>query len=181
MKEINKKADKSELDKQRSIVNKKTVSMLKSVTDMSSELLTSKASFSDSKLKEIRSLVDSSAKTSAEVAELIGDVINSWIYIQVAYANLYHFDGYETNLISTSIFEKSKESMGKLRASLNLILTFDKAITPATSAKISENITGVLASIDSPGLDVSETCKKEIKELLSSSDWKEVFQVYMTA
>lgn len=140
--------------------------------------LKNRAKNAENSLSQIREFVNSDSKLPGEIANLIGQNIDEWIKIQVSYANLYHLNGYETNLISTSIFEKSKESMGRLRASLNVVLSFDSAITPQTLSKLSENVTGILTNIDSPGLSISENSKKQIEEILKSNDWLQVLQMY---
>lgn len=175
---LNKKIDKSELDKQREVVNGKTLTMLQSITEMNIDNLSQSARDTDSQLKNIRKFVDTAGKDPSEIATMIGDVVDEWIKIQVSYANLFHFQGFETNLISTSIFEKSKESMGRLRAMLNIILAFDNSITPQTVSKLSENITGIMANMHSPGLSISEASKKEVENILKSDDWNQVIQIY---
>lgn len=177
---LSKKIEKPDLDKQRNLVNEKLSVMLASVDEMDNEKLKARSLDADSQLKNIRKLTDDAAKSPSEIAKMIGDVIDVWINIQVSYANIFHFNGFETNLISTSIFEKSKESMGRLRASLNVVLAFDTAITPQAVSKLSENITGILTNIDSPGLSISDISKKEVEEILKSNEWTQVLQIYST-
>lgn len=113
-----------------------------------------------------------------EFTPVISKIIDSWIDLQKRNAQLYHLNGLEANLISISIFEKSIESMGRMRAMLNGILSQDKAISGIQVSQLATNRTGVLVNMDSPGLNISNESRNQVTSVLASPEWTLVLEIY---
>ncbi len=130
-------------------------------------------------LKEVRSIVDSNGELK-KVVELYALHISSITSLQIKIYEDRHFEGIETRFKSLAIFEKSKESMGQLRATINGILIKDTALNPDLLEKIGALKSGIVQNLESPGLVLSENGKLKTKEILDSKEWEGVLTVYKT-
>ncbi len=95
-------------------------------------------------------------------------------------ADLYNINGLEASLTSVAIFEKAKENMGRLRATMNVILAANDKITVASVLNITTNRVSIQANLDSPGLLISDKNKEQMAAILQSEDWKNVLSAYDT-
>jgi len=91
-----------------------------------------------------------------------------------------NFEGMETKFSSLSIFEKAKENMGQLRARMNIIFSQDKALTTKELDSLSSLLSGVTTNLESPGLQLSKEGQERIDTILSSNEWAEILKKYGT-
>lgn len=130
-------------------------------------------------IKEIRSTVDSNTEIK-NVTELFMKSISQITSLQIKIYEGRHFEGIEARFKSLAIFEKSKENMGQLRATINEVLAKDAAINPSILEQIGALKSGILQNLESPGLILSEKGKLRSKEILESKEWNGVLNVYKT-
>jgi methyl-accepting chemotaxis protein len=168
---LSKKATEQELEEQRKIVDERLRSFTEIVRDFHTEDTAKEEERNKNRLKDVRGLVDSHC-AATEAAKAISDLADAWIEVQVRYATRFHLDGREASLVSVAIFEKSKESMGRLRALLNSILGANQPISAAVVSLLSTHRAGILSNLDSPGLTIAPESRRAIEALLASDDWK---------
>lgn len=176
---INKKLTEDELQEQR----KKVDSIFEGVAKKE-KLYSEEAIQMLKKIKmdliQLRDQVDKNTVDAPTFVQIIAPIIEAGIKIQSHEAKLYHLDGLESRLLSISIFEKSKESMGKLRAVMTGVLSADAAIDSQALANLEKNRGGVVINLDSPALIISEKTNQGIQNILNSEDWKDVLNNYNT-
>jgi methyl-accepting chemotaxis protein len=167
-----------ELKSKRESTDQKMLDMSARKSQLPSPLLQSLMAQASEKHQMIRNVVDQKKVSAGEVAKLFGDTLEIWIKIQVGCAHAYHLDGLEATLLSISIFEKSKESMGRMRALLNAILAANQPIAPETVSLLATHKAGIITNLESPGLSISSISQQEIEKILVSEDWKRVEGIY---
>ncbi len=170
----NKAASKEELDSQRGLVDKQFSILKDKLADESEDV----AKLSDN-LSKTRKLVDENAEASAFTPGF-KETISFAIALQVHLFESVNFNGLEKKFSSLAIFEKAKENMGQLRAKLNAIFASSQPITPKDLDLISSLKSGVIANLESPGLQLSPDGKAEVDKILSSDSWKDIIKKYET-
>lgn len=176
---LNEKVTRQELEAQRFSVGESLKVVLALDTVANSEEMKRMEGQAEGLLRAVRDKVDS-GEAASTVAKEIGDVVDAWIKVQVAYANKFHLDGLESNLTSASIFEKSKESMGRLRALLSSVLAANQPIEPQVVSLLSSHKVGILASFDSPGMSISDSGRQAVRDILASNEWTQVTSAFET-
>lgn len=88
------------------------------------------------------------------------------------------YEGLESRILTLSIFEIAKENMGQLRATLNSYFSKDKAISLDFVFKTESLLSGILSSLNSPGLVISDKAKNKVLSILQSPGWNEIRSNY---
>lgn len=130
-------------------------------------------------LLELRSYVDGRGEAS-ESNKKFGELIRALIQTQVIAARKHHLQGLEAMLVSQSIFEMAKESMGRLRASASAILAADKPIGIDLLNQVNSYHNGVVLNMQSPGLNISDETRGAVDRMLESPEWNEINAIVIT-
>lgn len=108
------------------------------------------------------------------VVKLFSQTIKSLINIQLKLFEKAAYKGFESRFTSLTIFEESKENMGKLRASLNSVFAGNLKKEMADRDLYSTYLTGITVNLESPGLNISDESKTKVYEILNSAEWNKV-------
>lgn len=170
---LNKKLSKDELILQRNKVNDLASSYYKNLENVN---------FADKndEINKMKSMLDgirSAEETNAEVPKILGlfaEITGTLIKSQVKFFENANYQGYESRFTSLTIFEESKENMGKLRASLNGVFAGDLKKEIKDRDLYSTYLSGITINLESPGLNISNDGKKKVYEVLNSAEWKEI-------
>lgn len=170
---LNKKLPKEELLAQQGKVNE-LISLFDE--NLKSVIFSSK----EEDLKTIKSLVSeirTEAAGNSEVPKILGlfeRAIKTLINEQIKLFENARFEGFEARFTSLTIFEESKDSMGKLRANLNGAFGGNLKKDIKEKDLYSSYLAAVLINLESPGLNISKDGKAKIYEILNSPEWKDV-------
>lgn len=170
---LNKKLSKDELVIQRNKVNELANSYYKNLENVN---------FADKneeikKMKSILEEIRSAEEANAEVQKILGlfaDAINTLIKVQVKIFENTNYQGYESRFTSLTLFEESKENMGKLRASLNGVFAGDLKKEIKDRDLYSTYLSGITINLESPGLNISKEGRTKVYAVLNSAEWKEI-------
>lgn len=174
---LNKKLTQEELNTQQSKVNNQFSSFEKSTENVT---FTNK----DDELKKLKSMLEecrSEVTKNSEASKVIGlfsKTISSLIRAQVKLFENAHFHGYESRFTSLTIFEESKESMGKMRASLNSTFAANLKRNNSERDLYASFLSGVVLNLESPALNISSEGKERAYKLLESPEWKSVLDAF---
>ena len=116
--------------------------------------------------------------TTKEVLGLFAQTISRSILMQVELFENVRFKGFESRFMSLTIFEESKENMGKLRASLNGTFAGNVKKEMSDRDLYSNYLSGIVINLESPGLSVSKSGKDKTYEVLNSAEWKNVLDAF---
>jgi methyl-accepting chemotaxis protein len=174
---LGKKTTRAELDSHRSVVDA-NVEILKNVlTTGVSENIREKTASTLAEHREIRNYIDTQENAIAgESAKRFSALMDKFIGLQVAKAREYSLDGLESRLISQSLFEIGKENAGRVRAFTTGVIAMDVAISLQDLDKITSARAGILNALDSPALNISDKTKRDLVDLRSSTNWKEMIR-----
>jgi methyl-accepting chemotaxis protein len=125
------------------------------------------------KIKSARVMIETAESTKAFIQELTA-LVDVLIKTQVALFDQEHFRGEENRFSSLAIFEKAKESMGLLRARMNLIFGQNMALSAKDLEAISALKASISANLESPGLNLTENGQEQLKSILESAEWKKI-------
>lgn len=101
-------------------------------------------------------------------------VISNLIKLQVLLFSDSNFEGIEGDLSNLTIFESSKESMGKLRAALNIVFSKNEKVTKEDVKKYYAHVNSIVSNLETPSLNISADNKTRVLAILNSSDWNEI-------
>ena len=174
---INGKIPLEELAPQKKQVDLRTEELLSGSDLVNSAEIRGMEEKNRASLEEIRSRV-LNRESAGKVIDDIGTLVDEWVRVQLHYADLHHLDGLEANLSSVAIFEKSKESMGRLRATLNSTLASNAPIPTSAVYVLSSHRVGVQSHLGFPGLQISDESRNSVRALLESEDWREVLRIF---
>ena len=174
---LGKKVTRAELDAHRSVADSK-IDILKNVSATTTDNIREKTNTVLSEYRDIRNYIDTQENaTPGEQAKRFSGLMDKFISLQVVKAREFSLDGLESRLISQSLFEIGKENAGRVRAFSTGILAADVAITLADVEKISNARAGIINALDSPALNISDKTKRDMVDLRSSTNWKEMLRV----
>lgn len=162
---FNKIISKDDLEKQRELVDqaRQNFSGLMTEGDASENI--------NEKIKSARVLVETADSSKVFTQELVA-LIDALIKSQVSLFHHVHFRGEENRFSSLAIFEKAKESMGQLRARMNLVFGQNIALSAKDLDALSALKTSISANLESPGLNLTENGRDKLRLFLNSSEWK---------
>ncbi len=129
------------------------------------------------KLKDIRS----EAATGTDVQKILklcGAEIHNLIGLQNKLFENAGYRGFEARFMSLTILEESKENMGKLRASLNVVFGGNLKKDLKERDLYSTFLTAIVVNLESPALNISKEGKAKVYEVLNSGEWKEVLSSF---
>lgn len=128
-------------------------------------------------IEEIRTGVSSHIETPILLG-LFSKAISYSIYMQIKLFEDVNFEGFESNFTSLTIFEESKENMGKLRASLNGVFADNLKKTIIDRDNYSKYLSAIIINLESPGLNISKDGKVKVYEILNSHEWKNILDAF---
>lgn len=117
-------------------------------------------------------LAGNAAVTISTYTEMISHLIK----LQVKLLENVGYEGIEGKVLSLTIFESSKESMGKLRGNLNGVFAQNLKKEMKDRDLYSSFIVAITINIESPGLIISKESKDEVFKILNSDGWKNVLK-----
>lgn len=176
---LNQKLTQDELKLQQNKVNDLTTSYYKNLENVNFADKDAEIDGMKSMLSEIRSAGASNAEVP-KVLGLFADAIKRFINVQVKLFENAHYQGFESRFSSLTIFEESKENMGKLRASLNGVFAGNLKKEIKDRDLYSTYLSGITINLESPGLNISKDGRKKVYEVLNSPEWKEVLNNFKT-
>ena len=176
---LNQKLTQDELKLQQNKVNDLTTSYYKNLENVNFADKDAEIDGMKSMLSEIRSAGASNAEVP-RVLGLFADAIKRFINVQVKLFENAHYQGFESRFSSLTIFEESKENMGKLRASLNGVFAGNLKKEIKDRDLYSTYLSGITINLESPGLNISKDGRKKVYEVLNSPGWKEVLNNFKT-
>lgn len=106
------------------------------------------------------------------------EMISNLIKLQVKLLENVGFEGIEGKVLSLTIFESSKESMGKLRGNLNGVFAQNLKKEMKDRDLYSSFISAITVNLESPGLIISKESKDEVYKILNSDGWKNVLKSF---
>ena len=176
---LNKKITLEELNGQRKKVDELLEQFVKKVEPVS---FTNK----EAQLQKIKTGVDEiraavSAGTSVpEVIGLFNKAISHFIQLEVDLFEQAHFKGYESRFTSLTLFEESKENMGRLRAALNAAFAGNVKKEQSDREAYFKYLTAISINLESTGLNISNDSRKRVSDILNSTEWKSVLDAFNT-
>jgi methyl-accepting chemotaxis protein len=138
----------------------------------------------ESKLHNLKAMTEvarAGVSDNIEIPKVLGlfaQTISFAIHLQVELFEKTHYHGLESRFTSLTIFEESKENMGKLRASLNGVFAGNLKKDISDRDQYSKYLSGIIINLESPGLNISKEGKEKVYEVLNSSEWKSVLDDY---
>ena len=176
---LNKKLTQDELKLQQNKVNDLTTSYYINLENVNFADKDAEINGMKSMLSEIRSEGANNAEVQRMLV-LFADAIKRFINVQVKLFENAHYQGFESRFSSLTIFEESKENMGKLRASLNGVFAGNLKKEIKDRDLYSTYLSGITINLESPGLNISKDGRKKVYEVLNSPGWKEVLNNFKT-
>ena len=113
-----------------------------------------------------------------EVFNSLTDTIKKAISLQIDLFENASYLGIESTFTSLTIFEESKENMGKLRGSLNGVFASNQPRGLSDRDTFANYLSGILINLSSPGLKISHEGKEKVEKILASEKWKEILSAY---
>lgn len=168
-------SNRAELEKQRSKV-KEQIENLESIFSRLNPSLVESTTALFQILNENRKFVDSNGKSSEAILKY-SELVERLIGLQVSRAREYPLNGIESRLISQSIFEISKENMGRLRATVSGILTKNLPIDTDTEHALDSFESAAVINLKSPGLLISVNTRKQANETIASATWQQASHI----
>lgn len=131
-------------------------------------------------LREINAHINETRQAGREKAaipkilKLFASSIDVFISSQIKLFENTGYEGFESRFTSLTIFEQSKESMGRLRASLNGVFAGNVKKEIADRDLYVTYLSGIVINLESPGLNISKEGKAKVYEILNSAEWKDI-------
>lgn len=125
---------------------------------------------------KVQGKVINAGGSTEQYSKIISEVMNNIVSVTLENP----FMGLENLIISQSAFESAKENMGILRATMNGVLGADQPIPPELEDKIGLLKSGILTNLSSKSLQIDESVRIKIQEILNSKEWKMVDTSLMT-
>lgn len=119
-----------------------------------------------------------SSNQLAPAFKAYSQIINEGIRLELRLFENAQFKGVEAKFLSLTIFEESKENMGKLRASLTNTFSSNSKKEISDRDQYAKYLAAILINIESPGLNISKEGKDRVLMLLKSSEWESILQSY---
>ncbi len=166
----------AELGVQRAAVNAHLDNLIAIRADFEAELFQG-VEANITALKALRADVDA-RNLNADVLKRFGDNVAAYVELQAHRAKSHPLNGLENELISQAVFESAKESMGRMRAALTMIISLDKPVTQGDLARVEGFRAGIVSNVLSPGLVISAQTRKDVDATLSGREWVEVLRVF---
>lgn len=113
-----------------------------------------------------------------DVFNSLTETIKKAISLQINLFENAQYQGIESTFMSLTIFEESKENMGKLRGSLNGVFASNQPRSLSDRDTYANYLSGILINLASPGLKISQEGKEKVEMILASDKWKEVLNAY---
>ncbi len=161
---------REELEGQRRLVNKKVDSLVLLLPEVHRDVSESTTKILSEHV-DVRTYVTARGKVSESILQY-SKLIDRLIALQVRCSQAHSWNGREAQLVSQSVFESVKENMGKIRAIASSALAGHQSISRADQHQLELFRSGVIVTLNSPGLLVSTEVRKRIDHILSSSSWR---------
>ena len=172
------KVSQSELDEQRKKVDAQIALYKENYTTfLKNSSLPEKAQAAIVFLDKVRQNVQQKA-AAEDVIKSFSDGISGLINLEVAIAKELSFEGFETRLLSLTLLESAKESMGKFRANLTSILASNSTLSNERLSYLESLKVGFTGNLFSPALILSSEGQTKMHETEQSPEWKAVLATY---
>jgi methyl-accepting chemotaxis protein len=173
---VNGKGTFEEVDRQRKLVDQ-AIHHLQPILLRIESYLSESTRTIFSEYSQLRQDIDQKGKL-ADPLPRFGELIRKLIFLQVKRASNHSLNGLEGKLISQSLIEMAKESMGRFRASMNVILASDLPASHKDLNLLENYLAGVTVNLQSPGLTITEDTKLRIEKTISSKEWQEIQRIW---
>lgn len=177
---VNGKLEKSELDKQRDIVNAKSEALLKTAAEVPFEKKSTE--YINPILEELATTRKSAdnKEDSKAISAHYTNMIKNLIDIDIAASRLPAIDGINSGFTSVIMLEVAKENTGRIRALLTNFLSTNAPVGADHFASLEKFYSAIISNIDSPILRISQNSVQLIKQFKESKDWAGVLHAYNT-
>lgn len=170
---LNKKLTQDDLSKQQKKVDVSLTTFRDSLTAINFKGKDEEIQKFIEMLDEVRDEV-SKASDPEKVFQLFGSLITHSIQLQVKLFEQAKYQGIESNFTNLTIFEESKENMGRLRARLNATFAGNVIRSVSDRDAYANYLSGIISNLESPALKISPAGRNKVYDVLGSSQWKEV-------
>ncbi len=116
--------------------------------------------------------------SAKDVFNSISETTKKAISLQINLFENASYQGIESTLMSLTIFEESKENMGKLRGSLNGVFASNQPRSLTDRDTYANFLSAIIINLSSPGLKISQEGKERVEKILASEKWKDVLSAY---
>lgn len=130
-----------------------------------------------SSLKSLREDLDKNGLTG-ESFEKYNVFIGQLLDLEVKLARKISIIKIQTSLLSATLLEGSKESIGQLRSLLMPVLLANSPLSPLTLTKLEKLYSNIYTSMDSPLLDVAPEIQAKLTEAKLAENWTLVVLIY---
>ena len=129
-------------------------------------------------IKESRAQVENRSIAAAKNFADFSDVISRLLNQQMATATVYHYKGLESALSEIVLFEKIKDNLGKLRATISGAVAVKQPISPQTTLQLNELFVGIKTNSELLNLSPASQAKERMERVLSGQDWNRTTEAY---
>lgn len=132
---------------------------------------------SKNELEKLRQLIDSDG-LSGETFEKYNSLIASLLEYEISLARKISIAEIQNSLLSITILENSKESLGQLRSSLMPVLLSNSPLSTTKITQIEKLNSNVISQLESHLLEIKPEYKELIKLSMQSENWTLINLIY---